>query len=336
MCQYSAHDGVPTDWHLVHLGTRAVGGAGVVITEAAAVSPEGRITPADAGIWNEAQRAAWARIVTFIKAQGAIAGVQLAHAGRKASMKPPWQDGARSEEADGGWQPVGPSDERFHDTYWQPRELSRLEIQKLVDEFADAARRAMLAGFDVVEVHAAHGYLLHQFLSPLVNHRRDGYGGSLDARLKFPMDVCAAVRDAFPKELPVWVRVSATDWKAGGWDVAQTVEFAKRLKQIDIDMVGCSSGGAVHGVSIPVGPGYQVPLAAQVRREAEMATYAVGLITNAAQAEQVLMSGAADALALARLLLRDPYWPRRAAQELGDMAAWPDPYKRGAVGPMGV
>jgi 2,4-dienoyl-CoA reductase-like NADH-dependent reductase (Old Yellow Enzyme family) len=205
-----------------------------------------------------------------------------------------------------------------------------------VDDFADAARRAMLAGFDLVEVHAAHGYLLHQFLSPLVNHRTDEFGGSLEARLAFPLAVCAAVREAFPADRPVWVRVSATDWKEGGWDAAQTVEFVRRLKAIGIDMVGCSSGGAVTGVTIPTGPGYQVPLAAKVRAEADIATYAVGLITNAAQAEQVLASGAADAVALGRLLLRDPYWPRHAALELGAKLEWPNQYKRGAVGPMGV
>jgi 2,4-dienoyl-CoA reductase-like NADH-dependent reductase (Old Yellow Enzyme family) len=328
MCMYSAVEGVPNDWHLVHLGSRAVGGAGAVLTEAAAISPEGRISPSDAGIWNEDQRAAWAKIAAFIERQGSAPGVQLAHAGRKASMLPPWFAGGRAEVTDGGWEPMGPTADAFQATYWTPREMNVTDIRRIVDDFADAARRAMLAGFRIVEIHAAHGYLLHQFLSPLVNTRTDAYGGGLDQRLRLPLAVCQAVREALPKEWPVWLRVSATDWHAGGWDVEQTIEFARRAAAIGIDMVGCSSGGAVSGVQIPTRPGYQVPFAARLRKEAPVPTYAVGLITEPAQAEAIIAAGEADAVALARGMLRDPYWPRHAASALGVPLEWPDQYKR--------
>jgi 2,4-dienoyl-CoA reductase-like NADH-dependent reductase (Old Yellow Enzyme family) len=328
MCMYSASDGVPNEWHMVHLGSRAVGGAGAVLTEAAAVAPEGRITPSDAGLWNEAQRAAWADMAAFIERQGSVAGIQLAHAGRKASMSPPWVSTARATEAEGGWQPIGPTDTAFQDTYWTPREMTLTDIRRVIDDFADAAKRAMLAGFRIVEIHAAHGYLLHQFLSPLVNARRDAYGGGLDQRMRMPLAICEAVRAAFPKELPVWLRVSATDWHDGGWDLDQTIAFVRAAAALGVDMVGCSSGGAIPGVSIPAGPGYQVPFAARIRRETSVPTYAVGLITEPAQAEAIVADGEADAVALARGLLRDPYWPRHAAQALGAPMAWPDQYKR--------
>jgi 2,4-dienoyl-CoA reductase-like NADH-dependent reductase (Old Yellow Enzyme family) len=328
MCQYSAHDGVPNDWHLVHLASRAVGGAGAVITEAAAVTPNGRISPQDVGIWNEPQRAAWARIVAFIEAQGAVAGIQIAHAGRKASMQAPWHGSQRAEVEAGGWVPVGPGVQPFSDTYWQPNELTLSDLTRLIDAFADAARRSMLAGFRLIEIHAAHGYLLHQFLSPLVNQRRDAYGGSEGARFKFPLAVIAAVREAFPREFPVWLRVSATDWVDGGWDLESTIEFCRLAQAMGVDMVGCSSGGAIAGASIPTAPGYQVPFARRIRAEAKVPTYAVGLITEPQQAEAVLANGDADAVALARALLRDPYWPRHAAKTLGVPMEWPDPYKR--------
>jgi 2,4-dienoyl-CoA reductase-like NADH-dependent reductase (Old Yellow Enzyme family) len=325
MCQYSAADGLPNDWHLVHLGARAVGGAGLVLTEATAVSPEGRISPQDTGIWSEEQAERWSRITAFVKGQGAAAGVQLAHAGRKASTYRPW-DSRRGTipVADGGWRAVGPSPIAFG-RYAPPAELDPVGIDGVVDDFEAAARRAARAGFDVVELHAAHGYLLHEFLSPLSNQRADEYGGSFANRTRLLLRVVERVRTAFSG--PLLVRLSATDWTEGGWALEDSVRVAPLLAQRGVDLVDTSSGGLHHAQQIVVEPGYQVPFAEAVRK-AGIATGAVGLITEAKQAEEVLAAEQADVVLLARELLRDPHWPLRAAAELGDEIAWPAPYER--------
>jgi 2,4-dienoyl-CoA reductase-like NADH-dependent reductase (Old Yellow Enzyme family) len=328
MCEYSAVEGVPNDWHLVHLGSRAVGGAGLVFAEATAVSPEGRISPADTGLWNDAQQAAWTRIATFIASQGAVPGIQLAHAGRKASTQAPWLGGKALPAGQGDWIPVAPSALAFSDDYPMPVALDAAGIAKVVADFAAATLRAREAGFRVVEIHAAHGYLLHQFLSPLSNRRDDAYGGTLDNRVRLLREVVAAVRDAWPAPAPLMVRVSATDWVEGGWDIEECIELARWLKQDGVDLVDCSSGGSVPNARIPVAPGYQVPFAARIRREAGIATGAVGLITDAWQAEAILERGDADLVLFARELLRDPYFPRRAAAELGVAIEAPVQYRR--------
>jgi 2,4-dienoyl-CoA reductase-like NADH-dependent reductase (Old Yellow Enzyme family) len=317
MCQYSAIDGVPTDWHLVHLGSRAVGGAGVVMAEATAVEPAGRISPDDTGLWNDTQAQAWKRITDFIRAQGAAPAVQLAHAGRKASTPSPWKaKGKQVAPADGGWQPVAPSPIAFADGYALPREMTNTEVRALPGLFEAAARRALAAGFEIVEIHAAHGYLLHEFLSPLSNLRADEYGGSFENRSRVVLDVARRVREFWPKEKPVFVRISATDWAPGGWDLEQSVRLSVEFKKIGIDLVDVSSGALTADAKIPVEPGYQVPFAERIRREAGIATGAVGLITEPRQAEEILVREKADLVFLARELLRDPYWPRRAAREL--------------------
>ncbi|HWP35068.1 MAG TPA: NADH:flavin oxidoreductase/NADH oxidase [Thermodesulfobacteriota bacterium] len=328
MCQYSSDEGLPTDWHLVHLGSRAVGGAGLVMVEATAVVPEGRISPWDSGIWSDRHAEAFRRIVAFVKAQGAVAGIQLAHAGRKASVEVPWRGGRPIPPGAGGWQPVAPSPVPFAEGYPVPRALTEADIEEVVAAFAAAARRALAAGFEVVEIHMAHGYLLHEFLSPLSNRRTDGYGGSLERRARLPLRVAAAVREAWPAHLPLFVRISATDWVEGGWDLPQAVQFARWLKELGVDLVDCSSGGLVPTARIPVGPGYQVPFAAAIRREAGIATGAVGLITAPEQAEQIVATGQADAVLLARELLRHPYWPLHAARALGVDFPWPPQYER--------
>lgn len=335
MCQYSAVEGVPNDWHLVHLGSRAVGGAGLVLTEAAAVSPEGRISPEDAGIWSDAQARAWAPIAAFIKAQGSVAGIQLAHAGRKASTFAPWRGQGAVAEAHGGWPVIGPSATAFSDNYPTPTEMSVAEINACVQQFVEATRLSLVAGFEVVEIHAAHGYLLHEFLSPHSNQRSDAYGGSLENRMRFPLAVCAAVRAAWPAHLPVLLRISADDWKPGGWDVAQAITFCARAKALGIDLIDVSSGGNVPDQKISIRPGYQVPFARAIREGADMPTGAVGLITHAVQAEQIIAEGSADCIFLARAMLRDPYWPRNAAVALGVTMDWPDQYKRALVSPLG-
>jgi 2,4-dienoyl-CoA reductase-like NADH-dependent reductase (Old Yellow Enzyme family) len=335
MCQYQAKDGTPNDWHLVHLGGLAQGGAGLVFTEAAAVLPEGRISPEDLGIWNMAQAEALARIVHFIKVQGAVPGIQLAHAGRKASTYAPWR-GSGSVLADGGWTPVAPSALSFDPTWTVPTALDEAGIIAVIDAFMDAARRAIAAGFQIIEVHAAHGYLLHQFLSPLSNHREDAYGGSFENRTRLVREVVGALRSILPEELPLFVRISATDWAEGGWDPDQAVALSKELKALGVDLVDCSSGGLVPHQKIPLGPGYQVPFAARIRAEAGLATGAVGLITEPQQAEQILAEGSADIVLLARELLRNPRWPLRAAQELGTEVPWPASYARAAKGPVPV
>ncbi len=328
MCQYSSTDGRPDDWHLVHLGSLARGGAGLVLTEATAVSPEGRISPADAGIWTDEQAAGLGRITRFVHSQGAQAGIQLAHAGRKASTAPPFGPGSGYVgPADGGWATVAASALPFG-RLPAPHALTAAEIAGVVADFAAATRRALAAGFDVVELHAAHGYLLHGFLSPLANRRSDSYGGSFENRLRFPLEVVDAVRAAWPADRPLFVRVSASDWADGGWTLADTIELARRLREHGVDLLDCSSGGAVPDARIEVGPGYQVPFAAAVRRESGLPTGAVGMITEVKQAADIIATGEADAVLLARALLRDPHWPLHAAAELGGDLRWPDQYLR--------
>lgn len=331
MCEYSSTDGYAIDWHLVHLGSRAVGGAGLVLTEATAVLPEGRISPQDLGIWSDEHIEPLARIVRFIHEQGSVAGMQLAHAGRKASTYRPWDGNGAIPESDGGWNNVfAPSALRFTDHYPMPQELSIEAIQKIVSAFAAAARRACEAGFRVIEIHAAHGYLLHEFLSPLSNRRTDSYGGSFENRTRILRETVAAVRSSWPERAPLFVRISATDWVEGGWDIQQSVELARQLKPLGVDLMDCSSGGNVPRAQIPVGPGYQTAFAEQVRREADILTGAVGMITSSIQAEQIITTGQADAVIIAREFLRDPYWPLRAARELGQPVSWPVQYLRAA------
>lgn len=330
MCQYSSVDGFANDWHLVHLGGRAVGGAALVFTEATAVLPEGRISPQDLGIWRDEHVEFLARIVRFVHGQGSHAGMQLAHAGRKASTYRPWAGRTGSvAPADGGWAAVAPSALAF-EGYAVPAALDGEGIRTVVRGFAAAARRALAAGFRVLEIHAAHGYLLHEFLSPLSNRRTDAYGGSLEGRARLAREVVEAVRREWPERLPLFVRISATDWVEGGWDVEQSVELARQLLPLGADLVDCSSGGLVSGAKIPAAPGYHVPFAERIRREAGIATGVVGLITDATQADRIVRGERADAVLLARQLLRDPYWPLHAAIELERAAPWPPQYLRAA------
>lgn len=328
MCQYSATDGFANDWHLVHLGSRAVGGAGLIIMEATAVVPEGRITPADLGLWKDEQIAALSRITTFIKAQGGVAGIQLAHAGRKASCAAPWKGGKQLSAEDGGWQIVAPSAVPFEEGTMLPLEMSVTAIAQLIKDFASAAKRAREAGFEVVEIHAAHGYLLHEFYSPLSNFRTDAYGGSFDNRIRLLLEVVAAVQTEWPKDLPLFVRISATDWVEGGWSVADSVELASRLQKAGVDLIDCSSGGNIGDAKIPVAPGYQVPFASQIRKETGILTGAVGMITTAEQAEAIIAKEAADLVLIARESLRDPYFPLHAASQLQQDIDWPVQYMR--------
>jgi 2,4-dienoyl-CoA reductase-like NADH-dependent reductase (Old Yellow Enzyme family) len=328
MCQYSSEDGMPNDWHLVHLGSRATGGAGLVIMEATAVSPEGRISPSDAGIWSDAHAEAYRRITTFIKSQGAIPGIQIAHAGRKASTAEPWNGGKLVDEGYGGWETVAPSAIAFADDYPQPRAMTEDDIEKATEDFAQAAKRSVEAGFEIIEIHAAHGYLFHEFLSPLSNKRTDDYGGTLENRMRFPLEVAKKVREVVPENLPVFVRISATDWTENGWDLEQSIEFCRRLKEIGIDLIDVSTGGNVPDAKIPVAPGYQVPFAAEIRKKVGIATAAVGMITEPVQAEEILQKGDADAVLIAREFLRDPYFPFRAAEELGGEVNVPKQYGR--------
>ncbi|MBK7294650.1 MAG: NADH:flavin oxidoreductase/NADH oxidase [Holophagaceae bacterium] len=336
MCQYSCQDGLPNDWHLVHLGGLAQGGAGLVFTEAAAVLPEGRISPEDLGLWNMAQAEGLARSVHFIKTQGAVPGIQLAHAGRKASAFAPWKGSGSVPPAAGGWTPVAPSALPFDSGWTVPTALDEAGILAVIEAFMDAARRAVAAGFRVIEIHAAHGYLLHQFLSPLSNIRTDSYGGSFENRTRLVREVVGALRNILPEELPLFVRLSATDWVDGGWDLDQSVALALELKALGVDLVDCSSGGLSPRQKIALGPGYQVPFAARIRTEAGLPTGAVGLITEPEQAERILAEGSADLVLLARQLLREPRWPLRAAQVLGAEVPWPAPYARAAKGSVPV
>jgi len=331
MCQYSSHDGYANDWHFVHLGSRAVGGAGLIFTEATAVLPEARISPQDLGIWSDRHIEMLGRIVSFIHEQGSIAGMQLAHAGRKASTRRPWETPGTVPESEGGWKKVvAPSALPFADNYPLPQALTSDGIQEVVAAFATAARRACQAGFRVVEIHAAHGYLIHEFLSPLSNRRADDYGGSFENRTRLCREVVAAVRSTWPKELPLFVRLSATDWIDGGWNIDDSVKLAAQLKPMGVDLIDCSSGGNVPHAQIPVGPGYQVAFAERIRREAEILTGAVGMITSPIQAEHIIRTQQADAVIMAREFLRDPYWPLRAARELDQLIAWPVQYLRAA------
>ncbi len=329
MCEYSSTDGFPTDWHLVHLGSRAVGGAGLVLTEAAAVAAEGRISPQDLGIYCDEHIEPLRRITRFIDEQGAVAGIQLAHAGRKASTARPWEGKNAVSVENGGWRPVvGPSALTFDDGYLLPEPLSEDGISQVIQDFAQAARRAADAGFRVAELHAAHGYLLHEFLSPLSNQRTDRYGGSFENRTRILRETVEAVRGVWPEQFPLFVRLSATDWTEGGWDIAQSVELSRMLKPLGVDLIDTSTGGNVPHAKIPVGPGYQVPFAEQIKRDAEVLTGAVGMITDPHQADGIIRKGQADLVLLARELLRDPYWPRRAAKELGAEIAAPVQYGR--------
>jgi 2,4-dienoyl-CoA reductase-like NADH-dependent reductase (Old Yellow Enzyme family) len=329
MCQYSSREGMPNDWHMVHLGSRATGGAGLVVVEATGVSPEGRISPGDSGLWSEEHARAFAPIVSFIKSQGARAGIQLAHAGRKASTDVPWRGGGPLSESEGGWQTLAPSAVPFGD--WPaPKALTRGDIEAVVEQFVYSTRLSLAAGFEVVELHMAHGYLMHEFLSPLSNRREDEFGGTLENRARFPLRVAEAVRGVWPDSLPLFARISATDWVEGGWNLEQSVELSRWLKERGVDLIDCSSGGLVPGARIPVAPGYQVPFAATIRKEAAIATGAVGLITEPEQAEQIISTGQADAIFLARAMLRDPYWPLHAAKRLGVEVPWPIQYGRAA------
>ncbi|HKJ32314.1 MAG TPA: NADH:flavin oxidoreductase/NADH oxidase [Balneolales bacterium] len=327
MCQYSSKDGLPTEWHMVHLGSRAIGGAGLVLTEATAVVPEGRISPDDMGIWSNEHAEALKPITRFIKEHGSVAGIQLGHAGRKASTAAPWLGGKPVDENHRGWQTFGPSPVAFGD-YPVPKELSKEDMRVLISSFTDAALRSLEAGFEVAELHMAHGYLLHQFMSPLSNKRDDEYGGNFENRIRFPLEVAEAVREVWPETYPLFVRISATDWADGGWDLDQSVELSKAFKKIGVDFVDCSSGGLVSYAKIPARPGYQVRFAQEIKRNADIATGAVGIITQPNQAEQILVTNQADAVLLAREFLRDPYWPLHAAKALGDDIKWPVQYQR--------
>jgi 2,4-dienoyl-CoA reductase-like NADH-dependent reductase (Old Yellow Enzyme family) len=331
MCEYSCENGFANDWHFVHLGSRAVGGAGLVLTESAAVLPEGRISPQDLGIWSDAHADRLAPVVRFINAQGAAAGIQLAHAGRKASTRPPWMTAEAVSVAEGGWQPVyGPSPVAFNDKYIVPDELTTAGIRHVVDAFAQAAGRAVDAGFQILEIHAAHGYLLFEFLSPLSNFRTDEYGGSFDNRIRVVREVVAAVRNRCGDRVPMFVRISSTEWVPDGWQIEDSISLARRLRELGVDLIDCSSGGNLPSAPIPAGPGYQVEFAERIRREAGIVTGGVGMITSPAQADHIIRSGQADMVFLAREFLRDPYWPLRAARELGYSATWPVQYLRAA------
>jgi len=332
MCEYSSVDGFANDWHFVHLGSRAIGGAGLIFTEATAVSPEGRITLSDLGLWKNEHIAELKHITGFLHQHGAYAGIQLAHAGRKASMSVPWEPHRVIPVSEGGWQPVSPSAIPFADDYATPAALDRAGMDKIVADFIAAAHRAIAAGFDVVEVHSAHGYLLHEFLSPLSNQRIDEYGGSFENRVRFPLHVIRAVRSAWPQHLPVFVRISATDWVEGGWNLDESVAFAKLLRHAGVDLIDVSTGGNHPAQQIPVGPGYQVPHAEAIRREADIPTGAVGMITKPVQSDQIIRNNQADLVLLAREMLRDPYWPLRAAHDLKQEISWPVQYARSAAG----
>ncbi len=327
MCQYVAEEGLANDWHLVHLGSRAVGGVSLVMVEATAISPEGRIAPGDLGIWSDQHIEPLARIVRFIHSQGAIAGIQLAHAGRKASCEPPWKGGASLKTpAKGGWSVIGPSPIPFTQDDPIPVPLDEAGIDRIVSNFESAARRALAAGFRVIEIHAAHGYLLHEFLSPLSNHRTDCYGGSLENRMRLLLQVAECLRQLLPQELPLFVRISATDWADGGWDIEQSIVLSRHLKDIGVDLIDVSSGALIPKARIPVSKGYQIPFARRIRDEAGIMTGAVGLITDPHHADEIITGGDADLVFIGRELLREPYWALKAEHELGAEPSWPTPY----------
>jgi 2,4-dienoyl-CoA reductase-like NADH-dependent reductase (Old Yellow Enzyme family) len=328
MCQYSSEDGKPTNWHMVHLGSRAVGGAGLVMVEATATSPEGRISPNDSGLWNFEQAAAFRPITEFMLEQGTVPAIQLAHAGRKASTRPPGQGRGPLQPEEAPWETLAPSPIAFAEKYPAPREMDLKDIKKIVNQFRKSTEYSLSAGFQVVEIHMAHGYLLHEFLSPLTNIRTDEFGGRFENRVRLPLHVAEEVRQIWPEKWPVFVRISCTDWTEGGWDLDQSIQFAKLLREREIDLIDCSSGGIMTGIKIPVAPGYQVPFSAQIRKEVEIKTAAVGLITQPHQAEQIIGSGEADVIMLARELLRNPYWPRTAAKSLAVEFPAPLQYER--------
>jgi 2,4-dienoyl-CoA reductase-like NADH-dependent reductase (Old Yellow Enzyme family) len=329
MCQYSAIDGVATQWHDVHIGSFATGGTGMIMMEATGVLPEGRISTTCLGLWNDAQTERLKPIVDFAHSMGTKIGIQLAHAGRKASCLPPWSDHPMASREEGGWECVAPSAISFGGKYPVPRELSKEEIKDLISAFAKSAERAVEAGFDLVEIHAAHGYLIHQFLSPISNLRNDEYGGSFENRTRFILEIAKAVRSAIPDSMPLFVRISASDWLEDGWTIDESVELCKLLKTVGVDLIDVSSGGTSSGAPVPVGPGYQVPFAERIRRESVIPTCAVGLITEEKQADQIVQRGEADAVMMAREFLRNPRWPLQAAKELGAEVSWPNQLLRG-------
>jgi 2,4-dienoyl-CoA reductase-like NADH-dependent reductase (Old Yellow Enzyme family) len=328
MCQYSSEDGFANEWHLVHLGSRAVGGASLVIAEATAVSPEGRISNRDLGIWKDEHIDFLRKITRFITKNGAVPGIQLAHAGRKASVTSPWEGNRLIASSEGGWKPVAPSAIPYSDAMDTPESLDIRDINRIISNFADASKRAADAGFMVAEIHAAHGYLVHEFLSPLSNKRNDNYGGPFENRIRLLKEIIQAVRRVWPDDFPLFVRISVTDWSENGWNPDESVKLASMLKELGVDLIDCSSGGIIPDVKIPAGPGYQVPFSERIRREAGIPTAAVGLITTARQAEQILECGQADMIVLARQMLRDPYFPLHAAEELGEDIDWPVQYLR--------
>lgn len=327
MCQYSAQDGFANDWHLVHLGSRAAGGAALVVVEATAVASNARISPGDVGIWKDEQVEPLARIAKFIHSQGAVAGIQLAHAGRKGSCDLPWKGGASLKTPEqGGWPVVGPSPLPFSEASPVPIPLDEAGIDTIITAFEAGAGRALAAGFKIIEIHAAHGYLLHEFLSPLSNHRNDQYGGSLENRMRFLLRVAERLRELMPEELPLFVRISATDWVEGGWEIEQSVELARRLKSLGVDLIDVSSGGTVPYARIPVAKGYQIPFSRRIREGADIRTSAVGLITEPHHADEIVTGGDANLVFIAREMLREPYWALKAQQALGEEPAWPIPY----------
>jgi 2,4-dienoyl-CoA reductase-like NADH-dependent reductase (Old Yellow Enzyme family) len=329
MCQYSSINGLPTDWHLVHLGSRAVGGAGLILTEATAVSPEGRISPDDAGIWNDEQLNAYKRITSFIKSQNSLPGIQLAHAGRKASTFSPWKGTGKVDLENGGWQTLAPSPIPFADNFPLPKEMTGDDIKLVINQFSKAAKRSIDAGFEVIELHFAHGYLVHEFYSPISNYRKDKYGGSLENRCRLAIEISKSVRETIPTDTPLFVRISSTDWIEGGWDIAQSIQLARWLKDVGVDLIDCSSGGNVLKAQIPAGPGYQVPFAERIKNDVNILTGTVGLITSAEQAEHIIRTEQADLVILAREMLRDPYWAMHAAKKLNvDLKDFPKQYLR--------
>jgi len=328
MCQYSSVNGMPVDWHLVHLGSRAVGGAALVITEATAVSPEGRISPDDAGIWSDDHADAYKKITAFISSQNAVPGIQLAHAGRKASTYSPWKGKGGVDIKNGGWQTVAPSAIPFAENYPHPVELSKEDIKKIISQFGIAAQRSIKAGFKLIELHFAHGYLVHQFLSPVSNHRKDEYGGSLENRCRLALEIVQQVRASIPGNMPLFVRISATDWIEKGWDIEQSIQLSGWFKELGVDLIDCSSGGNVSNARIPVGPGYQVHFAQRIKSEADIMTGTVGFIISPLQAETIVRTGQADLVLLAKEMLRNPYWPLMAAKKLNTETDWPNQYLR--------
>jgi 2,4-dienoyl-CoA reductase-like NADH-dependent reductase (Old Yellow Enzyme family) len=329
MCQYSSEDGFASDWHLVHLGSRAVGGAALVIVEATGVTADGRISPGDMGLWKDEQIEPLARIVRFLKSQEAVAGIQLAHAGRKASTDVPWRGGKALSEAEGGWRPIyAASAIPFSEESITPEALDEAGIKSIVEAFAKSTERALRAGFEVIELHGAHGYLMNSFLSPLSNQRTDQYGGSFENRTRFAREIIGAVRKVWPERLPLFLRISASDWAQGGWTVEDSVKLAKMVKPLGVDLIDCSSGGLVPNAKIAVGAGYQVPFSTEVRRDGDILTGAVGMITDAMQADQIIRNGDADLVVMAREMLRDPYWALHAARAVHQDVDWPFQYQR--------